>query len=116
MLCRSLLFSGIRRGRVKNLVNYSIYGIPVGGIIKLMTIKSPIDDDVDIQQIVKETDGLSGADITSIFQEAGICALEEDIKSDKISMRHINRSLNQSRFQKSQQNYLNDVCRKLSNL
>jgi len=54
-------------------------------ILKLHTKNKPLDDDVDLEAIARETFGFSGAHLESIANEAAILALREN--REKISQR-----------------------------
>jgi len=55
-------------------------------ILKLHTRNKPLDEDVDLEAIARETFGFSGAHLESIANEAAILALREN--KDKISQKH----------------------------
>lgn len=57
-------------------------------ILKLKLEKMKIKD-INVEEMVKETEGYSGADLGALCREAGIIALEEDIKIEYIEMRHL---------------------------
>jgi len=54
-------------------------------ILKLHTKNKPLDDDIDLEAIARETFGFSGAHLESIANEAAILALREN--REKISQR-----------------------------
>lgn len=55
-------------------------------IIKLHTIGKPLDDNVNLEQVAKETFGFSGAHLENLCNEAAILAMRE--KKKKISQKH----------------------------
>ncbi|MGC9780218.1 MAG: CDC48 family AAA ATPase [Candidatus Heimdallarchaeota archaeon] len=57
-------------------------------ILKIFTKEMPLDDTVDLKQIVKEIDGFSGADIESLCREAAMLALREDMNASKVCAIH----------------------------
>ncbi|KAK9477887.1 P-loop containing nucleoside triphosphate hydrolase protein [Lipomyces japonicus] len=52
-----------------------------------------ISDGVDINDLANNTDGCSGAEITSLCQEAGLQAMNEDLNSQAIESRHFQKAL-----------------------
>ena len=62
-------------------------------ILQVHTKKMPLDKNVDLKKLAKETEGYSGADIAAVCREAGMNALREDIKSAKVSMKHFEKAL-----------------------
>ncbi len=57
-------------------------------IFKIHTKKMNLSDDVNLSQLASELEGYVGADIEAICREAVMIALREDLKIDKISLRH----------------------------
>jgi len=57
-------------------------------ILKIHTKKMPLAKDVNIKELVKKTIGFTGADIEALVREAGMLALREDIKSEKVKKKH----------------------------
>lgn len=53
-------------------------------IFKIHTEGMPIDKDVDIKELAKDTEGYVGADIESVCREAAMLALRKDLKSVKV--------------------------------
>jgi transitional endoplasmic reticulum ATPase len=51
-------------------------------IFKATLRKSPVDKNIDMQLLVKATDGFSGADIAGICRRAGKLALRDSIKRE----------------------------------
>ncbi|KAK9473895.1 P-loop containing nucleoside triphosphate hydrolase protein [Dipodascopsis tothii] len=62
-------------------------------IFKIRFSKMAVADEVDIEDLAKRTDGCSGAEIVSVCQEAGIYAMNEDIDSPCIALRHFEQAL-----------------------
>ncbi|XP_043829078.1 ATPase family protein 2 homolog isoform X1 [Dromiciops gliroides] len=63
-------------------------------IFKLQFSSKPVGPDVDLEELVCQTDTYSGAEITAVCSEAGLLALEEDIQSKYIMRRHFMEALN----------------------
>jgi transitional endoplasmic reticulum ATPase len=53
-------------------------------IFQIYTKKMPLADDVNIEELAKNTKGYSGADIESICREAAMIALRRNIEEEKI--------------------------------
>ena len=62
-------------------------------IFKVHTEGMPLDKDVEIDELVKKSEGYVGADIESICREAAIFALREDMKNKSVSMKHFDMAL-----------------------
>ncbi len=63
-------------------------------IFELYLKKMPLSDDVDISLLVRKTDGYVGSDIEAVCREAGMLALRENIKAEKVSMKHFEAAIN----------------------
>ncbi|MCS4541277.1 MAG: CDC48 family AAA ATPase [Euryarchaeota archaeon] len=50
-------------------------------------------EDVDSEKFANVTEGYTGADIAAVCRKAGMLALREDIKSEKVYMRHFEEAL-----------------------
>ncbi|MFX0085355.1 MAG: CDC48 family AAA ATPase [Candidatus Hodarchaeota archaeon] len=57
-------------------------------IFKIHTKKMNLSDDVNLSQLASELEGYVGADIEAMCREAVMIALREDLKTEKISIRH----------------------------
>jgi len=57
-------------------------------ILKVHTKAMPLDDDVSINELAKEIEGYTGADIEGLCREAALSALRENRKAKKVSMKH----------------------------
>jgi len=55
-------------------------------IFKVHTKNMPLDDDVDLEYLAKNTEKYVGADIEAVCREAVMLTLREDIKADKVNM------------------------------
>jgi len=62
-------------------------------IFKIHTKPMPLDKDVDIKELAKETEGYVGADIEAICRESAMHALRKDIKIKKVSKKHFDEAL-----------------------
>ncbi len=62
-------------------------------ILKVHVKDMALDDDVDIKELSKRTEGYSGADIEALCRKAGMIALHENIKIEKVSKRHFEEAL-----------------------
>jgi transitional endoplasmic reticulum ATPase len=50
--------------------------------------KAPLADDIDIDELIAQTDQYTGADIAAVVRKAGRLALREDMEASKISQSH----------------------------
>ena len=50
--------------------------------------KAPLADDIDIDELIGQTDQYTGADIAAVVRKAGRMALREDMEAKKISQSH----------------------------
>ena len=57
-------------------------------ILKVHSRGMPIEKDVDVEALADELDGYTGADIEGLCREAAMTALREDLKSNRVFMRH----------------------------
>ncbi len=57
-------------------------------ILKIFTKEMPLGADVNLNEIATKTDGFSGADLENYCREAAIRALRENIRADKVDMKH----------------------------
>lgn len=61
-------------------------------ILKVHGKNKPISSEVDLLQIAKQTVYMSGADLSSIMNEAAIYAIKE--KSEEVTLKHIDKAIN----------------------
>jgi transitional endoplasmic reticulum ATPase len=61
-------------------------------ILKIHTKNMPLKD-VDLKEIVKKTEGFSGADLEALCREAAMNALRENIKAKEVKMKHFEEAL-----------------------
>lgn len=66
-------------------------------ILKIHTKNIPLNADVDLNQIAKETEDYVGADLESLCREAGMLALRENLESKEVKMKHFQDALKKVR-------------------
>ena len=84
-------------------------------IFKIHTSKMPLER-INLKTLAEKTEAYVGSDIESVCREAALLALREDIKADKITMKHFEQALKKVRpsiskealetYQKMEENYL----------
>ncbi len=62
-------------------------------IFKIHTRKMPLAKDVSLEELAKQTEGYSGADIEAVCREAALNALREDIKAKEVRKKHFKKAL-----------------------
>ncbi|KAL1505404.1 hypothetical protein ABEB36_004977 [Hypothenemus hampei] len=62
-------------------------------IFRIKFIKIPVEKDVDLEELVKKTDGYSGAEVNAVCHEAAMFALEDDLNIESVHMRHFLKAL-----------------------
>ncbi|KAI8811343.1 P-loop containing nucleoside triphosphate hydrolase protein [Cladochytrium replicatum] len=62
-------------------------------IFRIRLEKMSADVDVDVESLVTQTEGFSGAEVVSVCQEAALCALEENWDAEKVQRRHFEAAL-----------------------
>ncbi|XP_057358585.1 ribosome biogenesis protein SPATA5 isoform X5 [Manis pentadactyla] len=62
-------------------------------IFKLQFHSMPISNDVNLDELILQTDTYSGAEITAVCKEAALLALEEDIQAKCIMRKHFTQAL-----------------------
>ncbi|XKL60010.1 hypothetical protein PGB90_001026 [Kerria lacca] len=62
-------------------------------ILHLQFMKTPIDDDVDIETLTNLTEGYSGAEVIAVCHEAAMKALQENLSSEKVNRSHFEYAL-----------------------
>ncbi|XP_027958067.1 ATPase family protein 2 homolog [Eumetopias jubatus] len=62
-------------------------------IFNLQFHSMPISNDVDLDELILQTDTYSGAEIIAVCREAALLALEEDIQANCIMRRHFTQAL-----------------------
>jgi transitional endoplasmic reticulum ATPase len=84
-------------------------------ILKVHTRNMVLGSDVNLVNLSKKTEGYSGADIGALCRKAGVIALHENIKIEKVSKRHFEAALNKinpSTTPKTKE-YYEEVARRL---
>ncbi|HID18395.1 TPA: AAA family ATPase, partial [Candidatus Bathyarchaeota archaeon] len=69
-------------------------------IFKIHTRQMPLAEDVRLDELAEKAEGMTGADIKSICTEAGMMALRENYKAEKVKMRHFLAALNRIKIRK----------------
>ncbi|MGF7118568.1 CDC48 family AAA ATPase [Methanobacterium oryzae] len=84
-------------------------------ILKVHVRDMALDSDVDLKNLAKRTEGFSGADIDALCRKAGMIALHENIKIDKVSKRHFEAALSKVNPSTTPQTkeYYEEVARRL---
>nr|XP_056711011.1 ribosome biogenesis protein SPATA5 [Euleptes europaea] len=62
-------------------------------IFKLHFCKMPISDEIQLDELVQQTEKYSGAEITAVCREAALLALQEDIQATSIMGQHFQQAL-----------------------
>ncbi|MBT4257637.1 CDC48 family AAA ATPase [archaeon] len=62
-------------------------------ILKIHTKNMPLEKDVNINLIAKETVGFTGADLEALSREAAMIALRENLKSEVVTKKHFTKAL-----------------------
>ncbi|XP_044079994.1 ATPase family protein 2 homolog [Neovison vison] len=62
-------------------------------IFNLQFHSMPISNDVDLDELILQTDTYSGAEVIAVCREAALLALEEDIQANCITRRHFTQAL-----------------------
>lgn len=79
----------LRPGRLDCIIYVSL---PDAGtrkeIFKIQFMKTPISDNVAIDDLIEKTEGYSGAEIVAVCQEAALKALEENIDANLVHNEH----------------------------
>lgn len=57
-------------------------------IFQIHLAKTPVGNDVIIEELAEKTEMFSGAEITALCREAALAALEENIESNQVLRRH----------------------------
>jgi AAA family ATPase len=80
----------LRAGRIDRILYVGLPDVDARKeIFKLSLSKVPLQNDVDIDLLAKQTDGFTGAEIVNICKEASLAALEENINADKLRLVHL---------------------------
>jgi AAA family ATPase len=85
----------MRPGRLDRIVYVKLPDAETRKEIFEIKLKSmPIDSDVNSDELSNKTEKYSGAEIAAVCNEAAFMALDNDINTSKISMRHFEMALN----------------------
>ena len=84
-------------------------------IFKIHTKNMPLEKDISLDDLAKETDGFSGADIEALCREAAMIALRDDIKVKKITRKHFVKAMDGIRASLTEDllEYYNKVSKEL---
>ncbi len=66
-------------------------------ILKIHTAGMPLDDDVDLDALIENTRGYTGADLEDLTRRAGLNALRENLEAGSVSMRFFEAALTETR-------------------
>ncbi|XP_039285889.1 LOW QUALITY PROTEIN: ATPase family protein 2 homolog [Nilaparvata lugens] len=84
----------LRPGRLDRLVYVPLPDLQTRKqILELQFRKTPISDDVDVDELSSLTEGYSGAEVVAVCQEAALSALQEDISAAQVSQSHFQHAL-----------------------
>jgi transitional endoplasmic reticulum ATPase len=62
-------------------------------IFKVHTKNMPLDKDVDLERLSKDTDGYVGADIEAVCREAVMLTLRDNLDADTVTMKYFKKAL-----------------------
>ncbi len=62
-------------------------------ILKIHTKNMPLAKDVKLKNLVRETEGFTGADLEALVREAGMIALRESIEAKEVCKKHFDHAL-----------------------
>ncbi|CAD7671145.1 unnamed protein product [Nyctereutes procyonoides] len=84
----------IERGRIDRIIYVPLPDAATRReILNLQFHSMPISNDVNLDELIFQTDTYSGAEIIAVCREAALLALEEDIQANSITRRHFTRAL-----------------------
>lgn len=84
----------MRPGRLDRIVYVKLPDVETRAeIFKIKLAKIPIAGDVNIEELVRRTDGYSGAEIEAVCKEAALKALEDSFEVEHIDMKFFNTAL-----------------------
>ncbi|WP_230631836.1 CDC48 family AAA ATPase [Sphingomonas sp. Leaf37] len=88
----------LRPGRFDELV---YVGVPNAEgrrrILAIQTQKMPLASDVDLDEVARQTDRFTGADLEDVVRRAGLTALRRSLQSAEVTMADFEEALTQSR-------------------
>ena len=62
-------------------------------ILEIHTKKMPLEEDVNLKDLARETAGYTGADLEAVVREAAYFSLREDMASEKVSKKHFQEAM-----------------------
>lgn len=84
----------MRPGRIDRIVYVRLPDAETRAeIFRIKMRKMPVADDVDVAELVRETDGYSGAEVQAVCQEAALKALEMDFDTEDVKRRDFLKAL-----------------------
>ncbi len=94
-------------------------------ILEIHTKGMPLAKDVKLNQLAKETDGFTGADLEALTREAGMIALRENLDADIVNKNHFEKAKKKVQpsvtkqslvtYEKIEEQFLNNVKTAISN-
>ncbi len=66
-------------------------------ILGIHTSEMPLSDDVDLEEIARETEGYTGADLENLARRAGLLVLRQDRSATHVSKEHFDQALKDTR-------------------
>jgi transitional endoplasmic reticulum ATPase len=94
----------LRPGRFDKLIEIPVPDAEARlAILKVHTAKMPLDKTVDLKELVKKSEGYSGADVEALCREAGMEALRENINAASVIRKHFEKALSAVRPTVAQQ-------------
>ncbi|MBI5228916.1 CDC48 family AAA ATPase [Candidatus Micrarchaeota archaeon] len=88
----------LRPGRFDKLIETPMPDEPTRlAILQVHTKKMPLDANIDLKALAKQTDGYSGADLEALCREAGMIALRENLNAQKVTASHFQKALHSIR-------------------
>lgn len=84
----------LRPGRFDRLVHVPLPDLDTRrAILEVHCRRLPLGPDVAPSQLAATTEGYTGADISNLCREAGLCAMVECLDSETICLRHFNQAM-----------------------
>ena len=83
----------LRPGRFDKIIKIPLPDEDVRlSILKIHVREMPLGDDVNLNELVKQTDGFTGADIENLCREAGMVALRESVDIKLVTNHHFDQA------------------------
>lgn len=84
----------MRPGRIDRIVYVRLPDVATRAeIFRIKMRKMPVDEDVDVDELVRRTDGYSGAEVQAVCQEAALKALEDDFEAETVKRKDFEKAL-----------------------